>query len=248
MTKPDEKDQQQLAQDLRDEFQKYAQKQGELERGEKFYIDRLDQYEQVVALAFGENEHKPYGQGKYQYPVDHNPMGDTLAKDMAMVVIAPINLAISGVLGTAIGLIMASLSILPALIAGSKKSLLSEGLIISVMGAATLMIAAVAPFARLHQLYTRVNAPGLPNSQELVSAAELKDMLDGVIPSPENLADKEAYQANAVALESTVHSLAESLSVSGPLDKELPASEGYKRRMGQQKGDDSEASHSNSPR
>ncbi len=165
-------------------------------------VSLSDSWEVHMNLAFGQNWYKKYGQGEYtkfalsdDYP-DKQKIeegleelkamglkkflpGDTFAKDMCMTVMAPISLAISGAINTATGLLGIGLNLLPAL-AGSKSSKLERAFIITAMGIGAILLAAVAPMARLYNSATRVLAKG--------AGAELDPVAELVEQDPEEYA------------------------------------------------------------
>jgi len=147
----------------------------------------LKEFEIAYKKAFGENT-VAYGQGRYSNGVkeamlqhldtnaEHFPSfprrteilesqkglvetfnSDTFAKDLAMVVLQPIGLAIEGSIKTLIGLAQVFSNIVPAL-KQSEESKMDAAMSQLCLGVCTLLLAAVAPLARLYNAATRAYA------------------------------------------------------------------------------------------
>jgi len=132
-------------------------------------IDPMDEVRKIFKennlRVFGENLLRKYGEGTYEDKDDlmnflgvGNPMGDNIAKDMAMVVLQPISLVIGNALDLAGNLQGAAFFLIPALVSDTAATLFVVSLAKSMINASTLILAAVAPLARLYNLSCRAYA------------------------------------------------------------------------------------------
>ena len=97
--------------------------------------------------------------------------GDTLVKDMTMIVLQPISLAIEGSMQAVHGLIQVVGNIIPA-IKQSDDSQMQLAMAKTMLGVGILLLAAIAPVARLYNAMTRAYTTKV----ELDDAAENKDL------------------------------------------------------------------------
>jgi hypothetical protein len=143
----------------------------------------IGRFENAYKQAFGENVSVAYGQGYSGYSrklknqlvkvleeTSHRDLstditqvmkkintGDSLSKDLAMVVLRPIGLAIEGSMQTLIGLVQ-MMSNIPAVLKKEDDSEMLLAMSRTWLGVSILLLAAVAPLARLYNAATRAYA------------------------------------------------------------------------------------------
>jgi len=123
----------------------------------------------VGLMAFGENAFIAYGKGQYQKkPIDFNPLGDTLVKDMSLVVLRPIEMVISSVINTSLNLIGVAILILPALLQHKESQHgLVKSMALAMVGVGVAALATVVPLARMFNLATRLYATASDSKSEV---------------------------------------------------------------------------------
>jgi len=169
-----------------------------------------------------------YGKGVYTQPL-YNPLGDSFAKDMYMVVMQPVSLAISSAIITAFGLVKAGFNILPAL-TDSENSELLFSMHIALIGVGIGLLVLVAPFARMYNIATRVFAQAADPTQKVETNT-------GDYPTPSEIVKigKEVAEGNPQSykkLDTMVDSLQSTLNIDHFVPPKEPptASEVYKKR------------------
>ncbi len=113
-----------------------------------------------------------------QDALDKSPV-DFFSKDLAMVVLQPIGLAIEGSLQTIIGLIQ-MLSNIPAACKQEDNDMLL-GMSRTWLGVSILLLAAVAPLARLYNAATRAYASVVEPKKSVRDEWQVMDIGDGVL-------------------------------------------------------------------